>query len=592
MLLDRPTSADAAIAMLLADPTLEPLVAAHRVLEALPPRHAPMARGDRPAAGRRAARAGRRGALHPPGPGRRGGARRAQRVRGDPDRLGQDALLQPAGPRRACARDPAARALYLFPTKALAAGPAGRAARAGRCGRARPQDAHLRRRHAAQRAQRGPRGRAQSSSPTPTCSTPAILPHHTKWVKLFENLRYVVIDELHTYRGVFGSHVANVIRRLRRICRHYGSDPRLHLRLRHHRQPRRAGRAADRGAGRADRRQRRAARPRSTSSSTTRRSSTAQLGIRGSSLLTAPAPRRAAHRRAASRPSSSPASRTAVEVLPSYLRETLRAAARPSAHDPRLPRRLPAQRAARDRARPARRRVRGVVATNALELGIDIGGLDAAISVGYPGTIASTWQQMGRAGRRSGTSLSALVCSSAPIDQFLAAHPDYLFDQSPEHGLINPDNLLVLAQPPAVRRLRAARARRRERFGIEETADPARRPRGGRLPAPRRRRSVLLEPRELPGRAPSACAPPHPRTSSSSTPPATGTGSSARWTSSPRPLLVHEKAIYIHEGVQYHVDRLDWEEHKAYVTPYRRRLLHRRRPRHHAQGARGLRRGR
>jgi DEAD/DEAH box helicase domain-containing protein len=209
-------------------------------------------------------------------------------------------------------------------------------------------------------------------------------------------------------------------------------------------------------------------------------------------------------------------------------------------------------------------RVRGVVATNALELGIDIGSLDAAISIGYPGTIASTWQQMGRAGRRAGTSLSALVCSSSPIDQFLAAHPDYLFDSSPEHGLVNPDNLYVL-----LNHLRASSFElpmpASERFGLEETPLLL---------------DVLAEDGWVRRAEDDRYYWSHENFPASDFSLRTGapenvvivdtTGDRHRVLGEidlfAAPLLVHPKAIYIHQGVQYHVDRLDWEERKAYVT--------------------------
>jgi DEAD/DEAH box helicase domain-containing protein len=257
-------------------------------------------------------------------------------------------------------------------------------------------------------------------------------------------------------------------------------------------------------------------------------------------------------------------SRTAVEVLTSYLRETF---APPPGHPHTIwgyrGGYLPNERHAIE-AGLRDGRVRGVVATNALELGIDIGSLDAAISVGYPGTIASTWQQMGRAGRRAGTSLSALICSSAPIDQFLAAHPDYLFDRSPEHGLVNPDNLYVL-----LNHLRASSFElpvpATERFGIEETPMLL---------------DVLQEDGYLRRADDDRYYWSHDNFPASDFSLRSGapenvvivdtTGDRHRVLGEidlfAAPLLVHEKAIYIHQGVQHHVDRLDWEERKAYVT--------------------------
>ena len=206
-----------------------------------------------------------------------------------------------------------------------------------------------------------------------------------------------------------------------------------------------------------------------------------------------------------------------------------------------------------------------MVATNALELGIDIGSLDAAISIGYPGTIASTWQQMGRAGRRAGTSLSALVCSSAPIDQFLAAHPEYLFDSLARARAGQPGQPACAAQPPARLQLRAAGAGRASGSGSM-------------------RRPTLLDVLEEDGYVRRADDDryywSHENFPASAFSLRSGapenvvivdtTGDRHRVLGEvdlfAAPLLVHEKAIYIHEGVQHHVDRLDWDERKAYVT--------------------------
>ncbi len=204
------------------------------------------------------------------------------------------------------------------------------------------------------------------------------------------------------------------------------------------------------------------------------------------------------------------------------------------------------------------------MATNALELGIDIGGLDAAISVGYPGTIASSWQQMGRSGRRNGTSLSVMVASSAPIDQFLATHPDYFFDRSPEHGLVNPDNLHLLLD-----HLKASAFElpvpSGEQFGVDETA-------------------TLLDVLAEDGFLRRAGDDRYYWSQENFPASAFSLRSAAQEnvvivdTTRDRhrvigevdlfaaPMLVHEQAIYIHAGVQFHVDHLDWAERKAYVT--------------------------
>jgi DEAD/DEAH box helicase domain-containing protein len=560
MLLDRPSSVDDTIAVFLADPSLAPLVAAHKVLEPQPPRYAPWPDGLDP---RLVAALRGRGveALY---------THQAQAV--EAVRAGRNVcVVTPTASGKtlcynlpvlgAVARDEAARALYLFPTKALAA------------------DQLVELRALADAAQIGlkthtydgdtpaairsvVRSAGQVAITNPDMLHSAILPHHTKWFKLFENLQFVVIDELHTYRGLFGSHVANVVRRLRRVCRHYGADPVFICASATIANP---GELAEQlleapvevidESG--------APRGRKHILIVNPPVANPNLGIRGSSLLTG---QHLAERLIGGgvQTIAFARSRTAVEVLTSYLRETF---APPPGHPHTI-------RGYRGGYLPNERhqieaglrdgRVRGVVATNALELGIDIGSLDAAISIGYPGTIASTWQQMGRSGRRAGTSLAALVCSSAPIDQFLAAHPEYIFDSSPEHGLVNPDNLHVL-----LNHLRAASFElpvpAAERFGIEET--PA-------------LLDVLEEDGYLRHAEDDRYYWSHENFPASAFSLRSGapenvvivdtTGDRHRVLGEvdlfAAPLLVHEKAIYIHEGVQHHVDRLDWAERKAYVT--------------------------
>ena len=554
------TDADEAIAALLASPDFAPLIVAHRELEPRPPRHAPWPAGidSRIVEGLRA-----RG-IEAPYTHQAAVYRHATGGRNvvvvTPTASGKT-LCYNLPVLDAIAADDAARALYLFPTKALAA------------------DQLVELRALAAAAEIGlkthtydgdtppnvrsvVRAAGQIVITNPDMLHAAILPHHTKWFKLFENLRYVVIDELHTYRGLFGSHVGNVVRRLRRICRHYGSDPIFICASATIANPRELAERVleapvelvdDNGAP-SGRRHILVVNPPVANE---------ELGIRGSALLTG---QRLAERLIGGgvQTIAFARSRTAVEVLTTYLRETF---APPPGH-PHTIRGyrggyLPNERHAIE-AGLRDGRVRGVVATNALELGIDIGTLDAAISVGYPGTIASTRQQMGRAGRRSGTSLSALICSSAPIDQFLAAHPEYLFDASPEHGLVNPDNLFVL-----LNHLRASTFElpvpAAERFGLEETPTLL---------------DVLQEDGWIRRADDDRYYWSHENFPASDFSLRTGapenvvivdtTGDRHRVLGEidlfAAPLFVHEKAIYIHQGIQHHVDRLDWEERKAYVT--------------------------
>jgi DEAD/DEAH box helicase domain-containing protein len=269
-----------------------------------------------------------------------------------------------------------------------------------------------------------------------------ILPHHPRWAKLFENLRFVVIDELHAYRGVFGSHLCNVLRRLKRIARHYGSDPQIICSSATIANPREL---AERLVERPFELVAESGAPRGekffvfVNPPVVNRS----LGIRRSYLAEA---RRVAGEflRRHLQVIVFAQSRLSTEILTTYLKEDFEDV-------PGMPERI---RGYRGGYLPLRRReierglreglVRGVVSTNALELGIDIGALDVAVLAGYPGTIASTWQRAGRAGRRAARSAAVLVGSSAPVDQFVVRHPSYFFDASPEHALINPDNLHIL----------------------------------------------------------------------------------------------------------------------------------------------------
>lgn len=272
-----------------------------------------------------------------------------------------------------------------------------------------------------------------------------ILPHHTKWQKLFANLRYVVADELHVYRGVFGSHLTNVFRRLKRICRFYGAEPVFICCSATVANPREhAENLLEREVILVD------------SSGAPRSAKTfvlynppivnRELGIRQSALTPA---RKMAADLIANRIQTIvfATSRLNVEVLTKYLKDTFRervpetgryVAGYRGGYLPNLRREI--EKGLRDKT------VMGVVSTNALELGIDIGELEACIMAGYPGSIASTWQQAGRAGRRTGNSLAVLIARSNPMDQFIVENPDFFFSRSPEHCRVNPDNLLILLQ--------------------------------------------------------------------------------------------------------------------------------------------------
>jgi DEAD/DEAH box helicase domain-containing protein len=386
-----------------------------------------------------------------------------------------------------------------------------------------------------------------------------ILPHHTRWTRLFENLRYIIIDELHTYRGVFGSHLCNVLRRLRRIARFYGRTPQFICCSATIANP---GELASRlieddvevlsenGAPVAEK----------TFVFYNPPVVNRALGIRRSYI------------NEASRVSQEflkhdlqtmvfANSRLHTEIILTYLQQA----------NPQFPGKPETIRGYRGGYLPTERReierglrqgqIRGVVTTSAMELGIDVGSLDAVVMAGYPGTIAATWQRAGRAGRRSGSSCAVLVASSAPLDQFIVRHPDYFFGNTPEHAFIQPDNLEVL-----INHLKCAAFELPiapdEKFGDVDVQDLCAR---------------LADAGYL-HRA----------------------GENYHWTNEAYPAdtislrsvtsdnfiiiditgepvvigevdfvsaltTVHEKAIYLHGAQQYHVEHLDFEERKAYV---------------------------
>jgi DEAD/DEAH box helicase domain-containing protein len=454
--------------------------------------------------------------------------------------------------------NPEARALYLFPTKALSQDQLvelnrwteqlGDEVRTFTYDGDTPQD-----------ARKAIRARGNLVITNPDMLHAGILPHHTKWQRLFENLRYVVIDELHYYRGVLGSHLANVLRRLKRVARFYGSVPQFICTSATIANPQELATRIleeevtlidDNGAPAAEKYfvcyNPPVVNP--------------QLGIRRSYLNET---RRLAKTFLARGLQTIifANSRLATEILVTYLQEDF-------AQGPAMPQAvrgyrggyLPLER--REIERDLRSgRLRGVVATNALELGIDVGSLDVALLSGYPGTIASTWQRAGRAGRRQGTSAAVLVASSAPLDQFMVQNPDYFFGRSPEHGYVNPDNLFIL-----LNHLKCAAfelpLRDDEKFGgldlrrlcqhLEET---------GFLHHTKDGWHWLSE--SYPADALSL------RSVSSDNfvivdnthePRVIGeTDFSSALTT------LHEKAIYIQDGVQYHVERLDYDDRKAYV---------------------------
>lgn len=392
-----------------------------------------------------------------------------------------------------------------------------------------------------------------------------ILPHHPRWAVFFENLRWVILDELHVYRGVFGSNVANLMRRLRRIARFYGSDPQFMLTSATIANPKEL---AERLIGAPVR-----LIPPDLDGSPQAEKHVIlynppvidpELGIRRAYTLEAT---RIAERFLGAQVQTAvfARARLTTEVLLGYIRDAVdQAGIDPSRIRGYRGGYLPLER--REIERGLREgKVLGVVATNALELGVDIGRLGAALVAGYPGTIASLWQQIGRAGRRSEISAAVMVASAAPLDQFVATHPRYLFERPPEHGLINPDNLSIL-----LRHLRCAAFELP--FEAEETL--------GDYQGTGELLEFLADEGELhqsggtyrwmansyPAEAVSL------RTGTDDTVVIQQVGEGrpeviGEVDRATAPILLHEGAVYIHEGTTYLVRHLDWEGAIAEVVP-------------------------
>lgn len=388
----------------------------------------------------------------------------------------------------------------------------------------------------------------------------AILPHHTKWVSLFENLKFVVIDELHIYRGVFGSHVANVIRRLKRICEFYGSNPIFictsatianPLELAEHLTETRMRLIDNNGAPSGKKHFLFYNPPIVNKPLNIRRSATLEVRNIARTLL-----------KNKIQTIVFAKSRVRVEILLTYLKELVKYELGSKAIRGYRGGYLPTER--REIEKGLRNGdIYGVVSTNALELGVDIGQLQVCIMTGYPGSIASSWQQAGRAGRRHGESLVILVASSSPLDQYIIQHPDYFFTRSPETARINKDNLIIL-----VDHLKCAAYelpfKKGDYFGdteIEELLE------------------YLVEERVLFENGEkyywmNDSFPAHNislRSASqdnvviidqSDVSKARVIGEMDLFSSM---TLLHEEAIYLHQGTQFQVEKLDWEEKKAFV---------------------------
>jgi DEAD/DEAH box helicase domain-containing protein len=386
-----------------------------------------------------------------------------------------------------------------------------------------------------------------------------ILPHHTRWTRVFENLRYIVIDELHTYRGVFGSHLCNVLRRLRRIAQFYGRTPQFICCSATIANP---GDLASRLI---------------EDNVEVQSENGAPAAEKTFVFYNPPVVNRALGIR---RSYISEASRVSQEFLKHDLQTMVFANSRLHTEliltylqqaNPQFPGKPEAIRGYRGGYLPTERReierglregrIRGVVTTSAMELGIDVGSLDAVVMAGYPGTIAATWQRAGRAGRRSGSSCAVLVASSAPLDQFIVRHPDYFFGNTPEHAFLQPDNLEIL-----INHLKCAAFELpigpAEKFGDVDVQDLcARLAEAGYLHRAGENYHWTHEA--------------YPADTISLRSVTSDNFIIIDITAAPLVIgevdfvsaltTVHEKAIYLHGAQQYHVEHLDFKERKAYV---------------------------
>jgi DEAD/DEAH box helicase domain-containing protein len=467
----------------------------------------------------------------------------------------------------ALARDGAARALYLFPTKALARDQE-------EALKALMREAELD--HGAITydgdtpgdARRAARERSGILLSNPDMLHAGILPHHANWARLFANLRYVVIDELHTYRGVFGSHLANVVRRLLRVAAFHGSRPALLFASATIGNPaehaaRMAGRevlhVGESGAPSGPRHVMLYNPPVVNS----------ELGIRQSYLKAAV--RITADLVRAEVPTLVfGQGRNQVEMMLKYLRDRL--AREKIAADQIVSYRggyLPETRR-RIEAGLREGAIRCVVATNALELGIDIGSLDAVVCAGYPGSIAALWQRFGRAGRRQDAALAVLVASSAPLDQYCALDPRAILDAPVEQARIDPDNVEILLSHVKCAAFELP-FEEGETFGSVNPEDTVE-------ALEFLTQHKLLHP--VPGRSGKRVF----HWAADAYPASHVSLRSVGWDNfviidvtegaqhniaemdfRSTHTMLHEQAIYQHEGEQYQVERLDFENHKAYV---------------------------
>jgi len=387
-----------------------------------------------------------------------------------------------------------------------------------------------------------------------------ILPHHTKWVSLFENLKYIIVDELHTYKGVFGSHVGHVLRRLQRICRYYGSEPVFICTSATIQNPKELAEALT-----------------NTSHELIEKNGAPSgkktflfynppivnetFGIRRSAILEVKDLAKKLYE-SEIQTIIFAKSRVRVEMLVTYLKSLTFQ----KIHDESV-------RGYRGGYLPSERRIiekglrdgtiQTVISTNALELGVDIGQLQACIMTGYPGNIASAWQQAGRAGRRQDDALIIYVAQSTALDQYVIQHPDYLLGNKPEEARVYPENMLILMDhlKCAAFELPFNQGDSYAEFDVDDLLTYLVEEKillktsetwhwmSDSFPAhdislrSASQENVVIIDRTLTGKA-------------------SVIGEMDRYSAM---TLLHEEAIYIHQGTQYQVEELDWEEKKAYV---------------------------
>lgn len=387
-----------------------------------------------------------------------------------------------------------------------------------------------------------------------------ILPHHTKWVSLFENLAFIVIDELHTYKGVFGSHVAHVIRRLLRICRYYGSTPTIICTSATIKNPKQLAETltatphqliANSGAPVGKK----------TFIFYNPPLVNPAFGVRRSAVLEASHVAKQLYT-AGIQTIIFAKSRVRVEMIVTYLQELTKRKIQDESIKGYRGGYLPSERriiekGLRDGS------IQTVVSTNALELGVDIGQLQACIMTGYPGTIASAWQQAGRAGRRQSEALIIYVAQSTALDQYIIENPAFLLGQAPEEARIYPENMMILMdhlkcaafELPFMTTdsyggydIQDLLAYLAEQGVLFKTSDQWHWM-SDRFPAhdislrSASQENVIIIDKTIPAST-------------------TVIGEMDRHSAM---TLLHEEAIYLHQGIQYQVEELDWEEKKAYV---------------------------